>query len=218
MVFLGNSVCAISWNYFTKKYSITIFAYLVALSLNSCFDKIKDKLEEGKPEKPEYKTVEINDFSISIPEYMKETDQLHDDAVLQYMNIYKETYIVILEESKEEFIRVYKDLEEYNDSILIIRNYALVQKNFLKENIKVKEQTELQSLKINGMDAEMTELQGMVEGMPVEAAYLMALIEGRDNIYFIMTWTLKDKFEKYKSTFEEMIKSFKISSKPEENV
>lgn len=169
-------------------------------------DKVEDlSLEE------DFMSVTIKDqYSMMIPKYMKEVSNLNQDASLQYQNIYKETYIIVIDEPTDEFISVFKDLEEYNDSISVVRNYRDIQLQYLAEGIDIINMTEPESLQINGLDSEKVTIDGAVEGIDFNITYFLTFIEGSDNLYMIMAWVHEDEKEKYRGTFEQVVGSFKL--------
>jgi len=178
---------------------------LLATMLNSCFDM--NQSEEGLSIEKDFNIVKINnEYKIGIPKYMKEAIDLNDDASLQYQNIFKETYIVIIDEPKDEFISVFEDLGEYDSTISAVKNYRDVQTRFINETLIVSSKSEPRSIKIDGLDAEMVELEGTMENIGI--FYNLTFVEGDENLYMIMAWTLKDRKDKYKETFEMAIKSF----------
>ncbi len=149
-----------------------------------------------------------NRYQIMIPDYMDATDELHEEANLQFMNAYRETYIIVIDEDKNEFINSFKQIESYDTTMSIIDNYAGV----ITSSIETSEDLTLGQPKktsINGMDARLYLMEGNVDGIPEEISYIFAYIEGKDRIYAISTWTLKDRMEKYKNTFFQSIKSLK---------
>jgi hypothetical protein len=178
--------------------------------LTSCSDLDKDKQENLSIES-DFMPIEINDeYKISVPKYMKKANGLNDEASLQYQNIYKETYVVIIDESKEELVSTFQELGEYNDSISVVKNYRDIQLQLLSENINISMKSDPKSAQINGLDAEFVEIDGQVEGVNFEIAYFLTFIEGKEKVYMVMVWTLKEKKEKYKITFEQIAKSFKL--------
>lgn len=193
------------------KYRFTLILFIaVGLSLNSCID-FKTKKKEQTLENSDFKEVEINhQYRMGIPKYMRETTGLNKEALLQYQNIFKETYTIVIDESKEEFVKVFSDLDQYNDDISLIKNYRDIQLQLISERMNVEKQGEPIELKINGMEAEMVDLDGTVDGIDEKISYFLTFIEGTDNVYMIMSWTMTSRKETYKATFENMAKSFTL--------
>jgi len=184
-----------------------ILLIFIGQLLTSCVDLDKNKQENLSLE-TDFIPIEINDeYRISIPKYMKNTSVLNEEASLQYLNVFKETYIIIIDESKEELISTFKDLGEYNESISVSENYRDIQLKYLSEDIDLSMKSNSKSKRINGLDAELIEIDGGIEGE--EIFYFLSFIEGKDKVYMIMAWTSKERKRKYKSTFKKIAESFR---------
>src|SRR5690606_17492499 len=96
---------------------------LVSLSFTSCID-FKTKKSNSESKTKGFTTVSINDqYQIDIPKFMKSTTGLNDEAALQYQNIYREVYTIIIDEPKDEFVDIFKELGSYDDNLSLIDNY-----------------------------------------------------------------------------------------------
>src|SRR5688572_15741975 len=172
-----------------KKYRIILFSACL-LSVIACFNPIREmQKQQNKKEIPDiekdFQLVEVNDeYSIRIPNYMKKAVSLHEEASLQYQNVFKETYIIIIDESKSEYIETFKDLGEYDTSVSVAANYRIVNQKYLRENATVKNETKPTHEVINGLDAEMIEIEADVDG--VDIYYTMCYIEGDEKMYQIL--------------------------------
>jgi hypothetical protein len=192
-----------------KKISI-LFLTISFLTVSSCKKIIDSASSLGKEDLKieELKAININEeYTISVPEYMTEMKSLNEEASLGYANLFKETYIIVLDEDKDEFISAFKDVEIYNDSLTPLQNYSDFQLESFKENIVA---TNLKSLvsKIKKLPSEMHEFNGDAEGNDI--AYLVSFIESDKKMYMIMSWTLKDRYNKYKETFKLTHSTFKL--------
>ena len=103
---------------------------LLALVATSCVELIS---EAGKAASEQinnqpvstsahnYEKVSLDSvFHVDLPIYMKPMNQLNSDAVLQYGNIYKETYFVVIQEDKNEYVELFKEFGDYNDKLPVI--------------------------------------------------------------------------------------------------
>lgn len=85
-----------------------------------------------------YKTVNFEDkYSLTIPAILTETDDINDDASMQFKNEFIEFYVLVFEESKEEINDLFIDanLPEFYD--LNLENYSnLIWKN-LENNFEI---------------------------------------------------------------------------------
>jgi hypothetical protein len=144
---------------------------------------------------------------------LSEGKDLNDDASLQYQNLFKEFYVVIIDESKESFklaieINELEDIYESN-----FEGYTELLVGNLEAAVTFKNKTETET-KINGLPAKILEFEGNVDG--IDIYYQVAYIDGITNYYQIMTWTLANKKETYKETMDEMFQSFKVSNRKKE--
>ena len=113
-----------------KLISLKISAVLLLLATASCID-FSDKIKKEKLSDSDFKSISINnEYSVKLPKHMKEAKNLNDEASLQYQNIFKEVYFVVIDEPIEEFKEVFIDLGEYNDSLSLLKNYKQIQLGF----------------------------------------------------------------------------------------
>ena len=151
-----------------------------------------------------------NEYQIRIPNYMKKTEELHDEASLQFQNVFKETYLIIIDEPKDEFISVFNMLGEYDSTLSVVENYRNIQLRFISENITSPEISEPTARKINGLDAELVELDGRVEGVIYKVSYFLAFFEGDENVYMAMAWTISTRKDRFQDTFEKAFGTFQL--------
>lgn len=151
-----------------------------------------------------------NDFQISLPDYFKPAANLNDDAILQYQNIFKETYIIIIEELKSNFIDMFIELGSYDEGISCLENYRNIQLVSFQQSVEMRDIKKTGRIEINNMPAEIVDFVGKVEDIPNDIYYKLGFVESDENIYMIMTWTLLSRKDKYNKDFENAIKSFKV--------
>lgn len=186
---------------------ISMLSLLAALSLllTSCNMGGKENLDLEK----DFQTVTIkNTYQMKVPKYMKASDQLNENASLQYMNMLKEAYVVVIDESKQEYLEVYKELDMYNDSLPLLENYSSLQQQMYGMSLESFELQQERSLKINGLDAIQLEFTGRVEDVDQDIFYLITFIEGRENVYMIMSWTSLKRKALYYDTYLKIAASF----------
>lgn len=186
----------------------------IGLIQSAC--NLSNKKEELSLDK-DFKFIKVNnDYGIHVPDYMKETKDLNNDASLQYANVFKETYVIVIDESKDEFIDTFTELEEYDTTISPVKNYRDVQLKMLIEGMDVKYKSDPMALSVNGLNAETVELDAQVEGIKYDIGYFITFIEGTENLYMIMEWTLQNRKEKYRTTFDQIARSFRLLDDGEE--
>ncbi len=148
-------------------------------------------------------------YEISVPKYMKKVSDLNVDASMQFQNIYRETYLAIIDEDRSDFVEAYEELGEYDSSLSTIGNYRKIQLDYFMKRLDVINLDAPKRLTIDGMDAEQVEFTGRVADVDSDIFYIMTFVEGRNNVYMIMTWTLGSSEEAYKETFYFMVDSFR---------
>ncbi|MEZ4874942.1 MAG: hypothetical protein R2793_05715 [Flavobacteriaceae bacterium] len=193
-----------------KKIYYPTLLFLVTLSLTACLGNGEKSKDSKEMDPSEFKTETVAGlYEMQIPEYMKSTKDLNTDASLQFQNIYKETYIAVIDEPKQDFIDTFTEMNEYDESKSPAENYQITQMNYFTEGLTIKSQGRAQKMTINGLEAYQQEMVGKVPGIDFDIFYLMTFIEGKETLYMMMEWTLSSNEDKYKSTFEYMANSFK---------
>ena len=48
----------------------------------------------------EFKKIEVKNYALQLPSYLSKTNDLNEDASLQYQNPFRELYIIVIDESK----------------------------------------------------------------------------------------------------------------------
>jgi hypothetical protein len=186
----------------------TISICSLSFVLSSCvLNLFKD---EKKAAKADLETISVDgNYSMGIPKFMTKTDGLNDEASLQFQNIFKETYVIVIDENKQEFIDAYKDLDTYDSTTAVIANYADTQVQLTTSSMNVLSKSELKFFPINGNKAANIEIDAEIEGVAAPITYFLTFVEGDENLYFIMAWTLQKYKDDYRETYGEIAKSFK---------
>ena len=196
---------------------IYIFGFLtITLTLNSCFssssgESTLDKLDALVAPSVEYDIVKIEDlYSMKVPKFMTVTNQLQEDASLQYNNPFKEKYVTVLGEEREEIMAFMQDYGVYDDSKSKLENYVDTRLGYLTESgISVINQTDLKSETINGRKAYSTAIDATVPDISEDISYFFTYVEGKDHFYMISSWTLLNRKDDYIDEVKEMTSSFK---------
>jgi hypothetical protein len=206
-------------HHFMKKtvYGVTLFLGL-GLLMTSCFSSsssndLKKSLEDLKKDLNTVNYVETDidslDFSMVLPDYMVSTTTLDADRPLQYMNAVKEQYIVASYELVSDVEPSLKALKKYEGKTLLDQ-YVSYNKEVIEEGVKISKQEPIKKMTIDGMQAQMLQFDGMVEGISEGISYYTVFIQSKDKLYFIMTWTLESRKDDFKEIADKMIKSFHL--------
>lgn len=198
-----------------KKITLAFGLLLAGLTLNSCFSSsgdAKSLLEQlEKAAEVKYNVQKIDGlYSMKIPDFMTESTVLQPDASLQFNNLYKEKYIIVLNEPKDEIKAFSSDYGVYDDKKTDLENYAAMRVNLLKESgITIHSEPKLKGSMINGRKALSTTFSASMPALPEDIAYYFTYIEGADHFYMIMSWTLFSRKDAYTEEVKVMAESFK---------
>lgn len=173
-------------------------------ALDGFFNKIKEATST------KYDTIEINNlYSIEIPDYMVSTTALNDKASLQYNNIYKEKYIIVVEDDREQIVKEFKESGiEFEDNEILVQ-FARAKENFLILGDQVVGEIDRNDLKAGNLAGKLVEFDSRVSGIPESITYYIAFIEGADHFYTVMAWTLSRRKKAYSAEVNKMLTSFK---------
>lgn len=201
-----------------KKKNLFITAIVATTILASCSSSSTSSEDESSSlldaiseiAETNYETVEVSGlYSMKIPDFMKSTTTLNTDASLQYNNLYKEKYIIVIDEDKQEFIDAFKEIDEYDESMSVVDNYASVQLQYMAEAGTINKESDIKKVKINGMEGRMRAIDANIAGVPEAISYWLGYVEGKNTMYTIMVWTLESRKDSYEKEANEMIKSIK---------
>lgn len=149
-------------------------------------------------------------YSMMLPEYLTEGFDLNDEASLQYQNTAREVYIIVIDESKEIYQDVYIEQNDYDTTKDILTNYTESQMKSIRENTsKITHESHPRQLKTGSGIAIVYDVKCYQDGIDDEMGFTIAFVEGRFNVYMIMTWTYAKTIKDYQSDMDAMIISFK---------
>jgi len=138
-----------------------------------------------------------NRYTISVPGYLKEVNDLRKDASFQYANRYRNVYLIVFEKQRTKM-----DLTQF-DSAAILPLLKYVSKPLITDSLDVM---------VNGLPSLEKRIMGeMNSGDGMENIYYDHLsIRGKQGDYEVCTWTRGPKRQKlYQADMARMIFSFK---------
>lgn len=147
-----------------------------------------------------------NSYKLKVPDYMSKLNLDNEDASMQFGNIYKEVYFVVIDESKKEFIDIFTELLLYDIYDSPLNNFRLIQLEYLKEGIEITSVSKAIVFDANGKTGQIVELSGVMDGFDVY--YVIGYVQGEEKLYQIVCWTLLEGKYKYKTDLMNIIKSF----------
>lgn len=156
-----------------------------------------------------WQTKKINKlYSVDIPDYLYDTNDLNSEASLQCENVDKEMYLIIIDEDKKEFIDAVNELLEdtqfTEEEILDVYAYLQFTTFATDEDFD----NNLEYLEINGLKARQLDIVSYFEEYDV--FYKMACYESNKNLYFLVSWTTLDNKNIYNPDLQNVINSFRV--------
>lgn len=151
-------------------------------------------------------------YSMMMPDYLTSTKELHDEASLQYMNEFKEVYVIVIDEEKDSIdimLDELKELEVFEGDRSLVEQMMDLQMLNMRMSSKISAEEKEEKLKVGKFDALRKELIASVPGIDAEVGYFLTMVEGDKNVYTIMQWTLGSRKDQYRPEFEKMVASFK---------
>lgn len=190
---------------------------LASFTISGCGNKATTPEDRNALEADDsFKEVKIDDldgnplYSMKLPDYLTAGDDLNDEASLQYQNIYKEVYVIVIDEPKQDFIDVFMSLDDYDSTKSAVDNYADAQMESIEGNMStVTSKSTIRKTKFGKCDARVADVAGTQEGIDDAMGFTVAFVEGKETLYMVMTWTFEKTKSEYQEDMDKMINSFK---------
>lgn len=169
---------------------------IILFSLTGCnaIERVKSSL--GKSDKKQVFTSDNGKYEVTATGSWKEDKDLNEEASLQISNRLQERYLIVIDESKEDF-----------SEDLTLQEYADFVKDSMLESGEDMESANNKEITVNGQDAIYFEVSGTVE--KIKAKYIVAIAQDKDTIYQVIGWTMSSKFDKSKEELLSVIESLK---------
>ena len=139
-------------------------------------------------------------YNLEIPGYMTKSFQLNDVASLQFQNISKEAYVIVIEDAKDHLESVGMKFVNAKDFL----EYFISDYKSGTENRTVSEVNEFKS---NGNDHAQVELTWLEDD--TDLFMLITAVETDTHFYKIMCWTTIDYLTILKEDYKHISKSLK---------
>ena len=140
-------------------------------------------------------------YHVSIPDYMTKSYSLNNAASLQYLNAARETYVIVIEDSKEQLLEAgipFKGPEDFYEHFV---------KTFADDSSEISPKHDL---KIDGNPAVQAEISKPFGKYKVH--YLVTVIETDTHFYKMLAWTIDAYRDMYLSDFKRIASSFREGS------
>ena len=138
-----------------------------------------------------------NSLSLRVPSALKDDPYLSSTALIRASNRADKTFLIVLAESRKDFTDGF-DAEQYM-KLLIPSIHEHMQETHLvgEEN----------ALQIDHKPARQVALAGVSKGLKI--TYLLTVVEGEKTFYQVISWTSSPDFERKRSEFESIARSFR---------
>lgn len=141
-----------------------------------------------------------NRYTILVPTYMKACNDIQKDASLQYQNLEKDIYAIVIDEKKIT-------MQDYDLNFNLDTYYNNISSQGFAESIKNGKISIPGRQQINGNKALVADITGKLEDN--EVYYKFAVVETPYEFYQILTWTRAAHREKLEKDMVKIIESFK---------
>lgn len=148
-----------------------------------------------------------NQYAMRIPAMLSSTSRLNEDASMQYQNILRELYVIVIDEPIDEIKQAFSDFQLMDLDSMDLDGYAMLILDAFADNLSSHRTQGVVPAKINGLPARIAKVDARIQGHSV--FYHIAIIEGEDHYYQIMTWTLASRKQRYAGVMNSMIQSFR---------
>lgn len=146
---------------------------------------------------------------MNIPDYLQPCTDLHKDASLQYQNIEKDVYAMVIDEKK-------KTMQDYSLDYDLDTYFNNIASQGFADNIKDGKVSIPGRQEIDGHKALIAEVTGKLENN--EVYYKLGLIETPYEFYQILVWTRASNKEELEPDFVKILESFKELPHPAEEL
>ncbi|WP_338760770.1 hypothetical protein WAF17_14215 [Bernardetia sp. ABR2-2B] len=158
--------------------------------------------------KTTYETIKTDQkYSLDLPTYLQPANDLNDDATLQYQNLIKEFYVVVIEDSKEDYNQMLEMSDTTGTNSNKFESFSKLFSDSYEQNLNLTIDKNPTDFKIGSLSAKTFSMTGTLEES--EIYYHFTLIDGKDTYYQVLQWTLAGRKESYKGEMDKIIKSFK---------
>jgi hypothetical protein len=186
-----------------------------ALALLSVFILISSC---GQKEKVEMRRVETPNFSIEVPVDFEKTNNLNKLAPIQYQNVKKDFYFLMLEEPKMGFHEAIAQgmYSEYKVNPDLDGYFKVLTSHFddIMDDFTV---TDIKRVKINSANATIFTISGVSIEFKKAIVYRYAIIDDGTNYYQLMSWTNPGAKRELIDRMQDVIFSFKSKIPSQKN-
>jgi len=178
------------------KKSINIVAILMLIIINWSCGSSETSETKFKPFKY------YSDFQLDLPEYMTEVDLQNADAQMQYGDMLKEHYALIIMENISDLVDLGFDFNIDDYMGFALENVMNTISNSKSERVHKTIQNE------TGIDYISYKIWGTLEEENIDVYYRLTIFKSDTRFYNLMTWCMADDERTYDPIMDKMIRSF----------
>ena len=149
-----------------------------------------------------------NTYGIALSIPMEKVTDLNDEAVLQLQNEDKDLYLIVINESSEEFKEAQTTYGSYQNKLSLLDNYRDIQLSSFRLQMKVQHEEAIPTYLVNSGIIGI-QFDAQVAGVPFPISYYTLFIEKANQLFFTVIWTPIGLKEENKNDILNIIKSFK---------
>ena len=154
------------------------------------------------------RTVKVKDkYTLELPRAFEKARNLNKDASLQYQNIYKDLYVIVIDEQKSGVKNLLEEnsmTDVYNPNL---KGYSDIIIHGIDPTIVIDSMPPFKEAMINGLKSRQVTFEGNSQNLDI--VWKFAFIEGKDTFYQMMVWTSAKNRAELEKEMEDIIHSFK---------
>jgi hypothetical protein len=178
-----------------KKINLSSFVLITFLFFSCANEKVQSIKVKGQ-------------YEIELPKTLSKADNLHEDASLQYQNLFSEFYTIVIDEPISDYNNlVIQDVYLAENYTPNLTGYSNLLKDNLSVSVKNAKFSNFEDVKINGMEAKLMNVSGTVDD--IDIYYQFGFVKGKENYYQIVNWTELKRKEDHSKSMQNIIASFK---------
>lgn len=152
-------------------------------------------------------TVTVSTYSIDIPKALSKTNNLNQDASLQYQDTFNDLYVIVIDEPIKDFENVVTENGLTESYPLSLEGYARLILDNVDPAISFDSIPEFEESTVNGIKTVSLSLRGVWNKHHIY--WKCAFFQGEGKYYQVMVWTLDTNRKKYEKDMLAMINSFR---------
>jgi hypothetical protein len=151
-----------------------------------------------------------NQYSLVLRNHMVEAYDLNDEASLQYNDLKQELYVIVIDESSNDFMEYFIEAGDWDSTMSVAENYRRVQMVSLSEAVKITKGPVTRRILAGTLPMEIAEFTGWVDGIDEQISYKVGFIDGGKDLYMVMSWTLANMESQHRVEMFDILRSFRI--------